>query len=283
VAKRRLGRGLDALIPAATKQSMVESVPIDQIDPNPRQPRRDFDMDALAGLAQSIKEHGVVQPLLVRRSGERYELVAGERRLRAAEMAGLTEVSVVVGEFDDRQAMEICLIENLQREDLNPIEEALAIQRLRSEFGLTQDELSSRLGKSRPAIANSLRLLSLEDEIQESVSRETITAGHARALLSIEDRDRRLKLFHDVVERGLSVRQTEELVKQILAGEETANVSRETKLKPVKDPNIAQVEDALRRILGTKVEIRDKRGRGRIQIEYYSLDDLDRILEVLQK
>lgn len=283
MAKRRLGRGLDALIPAATKQSMVESVPIDQIDPNPRQPRRDFDMDALAGLAQSIKEHGVVQPLLVRRSGERYELVAGERRLRAAEMAGLTEVSVVVGEFDDRQAMEICLIENLQREDLNPIEEALAIQRLRSEFGLTQDELSSRLGKSRPAIANSLRLLSLEDEIQESVSRETITAGHARALLSIEDRDRRLKLFRDVVERGLSVRQTEELVKQILAGEETANVSRETKLKPVKDPNIAQVEDALRRILGTKVEIRDKRGRGRIQIEYYSLDDLDRILEVLQK
>lgn len=283
MAKRRLGRGLDALIPAATRQSMVESVAVDRIDPNPRQPRRDFDMDALAGLAQSIKEHGVVQPLLVRRNGERYELVAGERRLRAAEMAGLTEVSVVVGDFDDRQAMEIALIENLQREDLNPIEEAVALQRLRSDFGLTQDELSSRIGKSRPAIANALRLLSLEDEIQMSVSRGTISAGHARALLSIEDSDRRLKLFRDVVEHGLSVRQTEDLVKRVLTGEGTANVSRETKSKPAKDPNIAQVEDALRRILGTKVEIRDKKGRGRIQIEYYSLDDLDRILEALQR
>ncbi|MGB4218810.1 MAG: ParB/RepB/Spo0J family partition protein, partial [Bacillota bacterium] len=141
MSKRRLGRGLDALIPGA-KQSIVQSIPIDRIDPNPRQPRRDFDVESLTGLAQSIKEHGIVQPLVVRRNGDRYELVAGERRLRAAEMAGLTEVSAIVGDFDDRRAMEMTLIENIQREDLNPIEEAIALKRLRDEFGLTQEELS---------------------------------------------------------------------------------------------------------------------------------------------
>lgn len=280
--KRRLGRGLDALIPGA-KQSIVQSIPINQIDPNPHQPRRDFDVEALTGLAQSIKEHGIVQPLVVRRMGERYELIAGERRLRAAEMAGLTEVSVIVGDFDDRKAMEMALIENIQREDLNPIEEASAIQRLRDDFGLTQEELSSRLGKSRPAIANSLRLLSLEDEIQESVSRGTISAGHARALLGVSDPDSRLKLHQEVVDKALSVRQTEELVKRVQAGVDGLNVSRETRPAPPKDPNITDVEDSLRRILGTKVVIRDRKGRGRIQIEYYSLDDLDRILEILQK
>jgi len=277
-----LGRGLDALIPGA-KQSVVQSVPIDQIDPNPRQPRRDFDVEALTGLAQSIKEHGIVQPLVVRRSGERYELVAGERRLRAAEMAGLTEVPVIVGDYDDRKAMEMSLIENLQREDLNPIEEALALRQLRDDFGLTQDELSLRLGKSRPAIANSLRLLSLESEIQDSVSRGTISAGHARALLSIDDSALRLKLHREIVERGLSVRQTEELVKRVQAEGNAPNVSRETRSTPPKDPNVANLEDSLRRVLGTKVEIRDRKGRGYIRIEYYSLDDLDRILAILQK
>lgn len=270
------------MIPGA-KQSIVQSIPINQIDPNPHQPRRDFDVEALTGLAQSIKEHGIVQPLVVRRMGERYELIAGERRLRAAEMAGLTEVSVIVGDFDDRKAMEMALIENIQREDLNPIEEASAIQRLRDDFGLTQEELSSRLGKSRPAIANSLRLLSLEDEIQESVSRGTISAGHARALLGVSDPDSRLKLHQEVVDKALSVRQTEELVKRVQAGVDGLNVSRETRPAPPKDPNITDVEDSLRRILGTKVVIRDRKGRGRIQIEYYSLDDLDRILEILQK
>lgn len=282
MSTRRLGRGLDALIPGA-KQSVVQSVPIDQIDPNPRQPRRDFDVEALTGLAQSIKEHGIVQPLVVRRSGERYELVAGERRLRAAEMAGLTEVPVIVGDYDDRKAMEMSLIENLQREDLNPIEEALALRQLRDDFGLTQDELSLRLGKSRPAIANSLRLLSLESEIQDSVSRGTISAGHARALLSIDDSALRLKLHREIVERGLSVRQTEELVKRVQAEGNAPNVSRETRSTPPKDPNVANLEDSLRRVLGTKVEIRDRKGRGYIRIEYYSLDDLDRILAILQK
>lgn len=282
MSKRRLGRGLDALIPGA-KQSIVQSIPIDRIDPNPRQPRRDFDVESLTGLAQSIKEHGIVQPLVVRRNGDRYELVAGERRLRAAEMAGLTEVSAIVGDFDDRRAMEMTLIENIQREDLNPIEEAIALKRLRDEFGLTQEELSSRLGKSRPAIANSLRLLSLEDEIQESVSRGTISAGHARALLGVTDSSLRLQLHQEIVTKGLSVRQTEELVKRVQDGPHDPSVSRETPPPPPKDPNIAQVEDSLRRILGTKVVIKDRKGRGRIQIEYYSLDDLDRILEILQR
>lgn len=282
MSKRRLGRGLDALIPGA-KQSIVQSIPIDRIDPNPRQPRRDFDVESLTGLAQSIKEHGIVQPLVVRRNGDRYELVAGERRLRAAEMAGLTEVSAIVGDFDDRRAMEMTLIENIQREDLNPIEEAIALKRLRDEFGLTQEELSSRLGKSRPAIANSLRLLSLEDEIQESVSRGTISAGHARALLGVTDSSLRLQLHQEIVTKGLSVRQTEELVKRVQDGPHDPSVSRETSPPPPKDPNIAQVEDSLRRILGTKVVIKDRKGRGRIQIEYYSLDDLDRILEILQR
>jgi ParB family chromosome partitioning protein len=283
VAKRRLGRGLDALIPGGSRPNAVESISIDLIDANPRQPRRSFDVDALAGLAQSIKEHGVVQPILVRRKGERYELVAGERRLRAAEMVGLVQVPAIVGDFEDRDAMEVALIENLQREDLDPMEEAMALQRLRDDFGLTQEELSSKLGKSRPAIANSLRLLSLEKEIRDSVSRGTITAGHARALLAIGDSDTRMKVFRQVVEKELSVRQTEELVKTVEESAAAVDVSRETSPRSQKDPNILEVESTLRRILGTKVEIKDRKGRGRIQIEYYSLDDLERILELLQR
>lgn len=239
-------------------------------------------MDALAGLAQSVKEHGVVQPILVRRKDGRYELVAGERRLRAAEMVGLVQVPAIVGDFEDRDAMEVALIENLQREDLDPIEEATALQRLRDDFGLTQEELSTKLGKSRPAIANSLRLLSLEKEIRDDVSRGTISAGHARALLAITDSDTRMRLFGQVVEQELSVRQTEELVKSVLESAAATDVSRETPHRPSKDPNIVEVESTLRKILGTKVEIKDRKGRGRIQIEYYSLDDLERILEILQ-
>jgi ParB family chromosome partitioning protein len=282
VAKRRLGRGLDALIPGGSRPNAVESISVDLIDPNPRQPRRSFDMDALAGLAQSVKEHGVVQPILVRRKDGRYELVAGERRLRAAEMVGLVQVPAIVGDFEDRDAMEVALIENLQREDLDPIEEATALQRLRDDFGLTQEELSTKLGKSRPAIANSLRLLSLEKEIRDDVSRGTISAGHARALLAITDSDTRMRLFGQVVEQELSVRQTEELVKSVLESAAATDVSRETPHRPSKDPNIVEVESTLRKILGTKVEIKDRMGRGRIQIEYYSLDDLERILEILQ-
>ena len=283
MAKRRLGRGLDALIPGGSRPNAVESISIDLIDPNPRQPRRSFDVDALAGLAQSIKERGVVQPILLRRKNDRYELVAGERRLRAAEMVGLVQVPAIVGDFEDRDAMEVALIENLQREDLDPMEEAIALQRLRDDFGLTQEELSNKLGKSRPAIANSLRLLSLEEEIRDSVSRGTISAGHARALLAIGDSDTRMKVFRQVVEKDLSVRQTEELVKSIQESAVATDVSRETSRRPPKDPNILEVESTLRRILGTKVEIKDRKGRGRIQIEYYSLDDLDRILELLQR
>ena len=206
MAKRRLGRGLDALIPGGSRPNAVESISVDLIDPNPRQPRRSFDMDALAGLAQSVKEHGVVQPILVRRKDGRYELVAGERRLRAAEMVGLVQVPAIVGDFEDRDAMEVALIENLQREDLDPIEEATALQRLRDDFGLTQEELSTKLGKSRPAIANSLRLLSLEKEIRDDVSRGTISAGHARALLAITDSDTRMRRLAAVEQELLSDR-----------------------------------------------------------------------------
>ncbi|NLM37746.1 MAG: ParB/RepB/Spo0J family partition protein [Firmicutes bacterium] len=264
----------------------TQEIPAENIEPNPYQPRRHFDPESLQELAASIKEHGVLQPLLVRKKGDGYQLIAGERRLRAAKQAGLRTVPVVVKELDDRTIMEIALVENLQREDLNPMEEAEAYQRLMAEFQLTQEEVAKAVGKSRPAIANTLRLLHLAEPVQKMVAEGQLTMGHARALLSLEQPEQQLYLSNKILQEKLSVRETEELVRQILL----SGVSRETlagetnkrkKERPKLDPNLQAIIDDMTRIFGTKVSIKNSGDRGKIEIEYYSPEEFERITELL--
>ncbi|MCL6614738.1 MAG: ParB/RepB/Spo0J family partition protein [Firmicutes bacterium] len=273
---RGLGRGLGALIPEleeAESEGRLE-IPIAQIRPNPFQPRREFDPEKLAELAASIREHGVLQPILLRRVEGGYQVVAGERRLRAAEQAGLSKIPAVIGDFSDATMMQVALVENLQRTDLNPIEEAEAYRRLIEEFGLTQEEIAQKVGKSRSAIANTLRLLNLPAAIQEDLKAGRASEGHARAVLGLTDEAERLAAWKEVVGGGLSVRETEELVKA-RAGKERGDVSRET-VKPPRaasgglDPFLQEIEDRIRATLGTKVKIRPAGKGGRIEIEYYS-------------
>lgn len=277
MSKRGLGRGLSALIPETNLEQGDKpgEIRLDEIVPNPYQPRRLFDQEKLDELAESIRKHGVLQPIVVRKAGERYEIVVGERRYRAARQAGLESIPAVVREYDDRDMMQIALVENLQREDLNPIEEAEGYRRLMSEFGLTQEELGAVLGKSRSAVANTLRLLKLDPFVQESVSRGTLSMGHARALLALESPADQIRVCRKVVEEGLSVRQTEELVKRLLTPAQRVKHSKET----ARDPNIVEIEDRLKRSLGTQVRIKPGQRRSVIEIEYYSSDDLERILE----
>jgi len=276
---RGLGKGLSALINSnlVEESDQVTEALLGDIRPNPYQPRKEFAAEAIQELAESIKEHGVIQPLIVRKSIKGYELVAGERRLRAAKEAGLQRVPVVVKQYTDQQLMEIALIENLQRENLNPIEEAEAYEKLIGHYSYTQDELAKRIGKSRPHVANILRLLQLPLKIRELVAVGSLTMGHARALLPIEDEDQQWQIASDVVKKGLSVRQLEELVKAL-------NVSRETKgKKPVKkEKAFTQMEERLRTYFGTSVRINKGAKKGKIEIEFYSSDDLQRILDMLQ-
>ncbi|WP_134683588.1 ParB/RepB/Spo0J family partition protein [Brevibacillus migulae] len=276
---RGLGKGLSALINSnlVEESDQVTEALLGDIRPNPYQPRKEFAAEAIQELAESIKEHGVIQPLIVRKSIKGYELVAGERRLRAAKEAGLQRVPVVVKQYTDQQLMEIALIENLQRENLNPIEEAEAYEKLIGHYSYTQDELAKRIGKSRPHVANILRLLQLPLKIRELVAVGSLTMGHARALLPIEDEDQQWQVAFDVVKKGLSVRQLEELVKAL-------NVSRETKSKkPVKkEKAFTQMEERLRTYFGTSVRINKGAKKGKIEIEFYSSDDLQRILDMLR-
>lgn len=277
---KRLGKGLDALIPAleVEENDQIVEVPHSEIRPNPYQPRKDFDEKALAELAESIKEHGVIQPIIVRKSIKGYELVAGERRLRASEKAGLSKVPVVVREFSNEQIMEIALIENLQRENLNAIEVALAYEKLMKHFSLTQEELAKKVGKSRPHVANFLRLMQLPQEIQDFVSRGTLSMGHARALLGLEDDGLKIKIAQEVIKKDLSVRQVEEMIKNY-----SQPVSRETKEKPKKDVFLSQVEEKLRDTFATSVQIKRGKGKGKIEIEFFTDEDLERIMEIIQK
>ncbi|HHW12198.1 MAG TPA: ParB/RepB/Spo0J family partition protein [Firmicutes bacterium] len=285
---RALGKGLGALIPQLEEEDLqnTQEIPVESIEPNPYQPRRHFDPESLQELAASIKEHGVLQPLLVRRKGDGYQLIAGERRLRAARQVGLTTVPVVVKELDDRTIMEIALVENLQREDLNPMEEAEAYQRLMAEFNLTQEEVAKAVGKSRSAIANTLRLLNLPEPIQRMVAEGQLTMGHARALLSLEQPEQQLYISEKILQEKLSVRETEELVRQI----HLSGVSRETltgeenkkpKVRQKIDPNLQAIIDDMTRIFGTKVNIKSSGDRGKIEIEYYSPEEFERITEIL--
>ncbi|RXT08889.1 ParB/RepB/Spo0J family partition protein [Ammoniphilus sp. CFH 90114] len=277
---KRLGKGLDALIPSlhVEENDLIVEVPHAEIRPNPYQPRKDFDEKALDELAESIKEHGVIQPLIVRKSIKGYELVAGERRLRASERAGLKKVPVVVREFSNEQIMEIALIENLQRENLNAIEVALAYEKLMKHLSLTQEELAKKVGKSRPHVANFLRLMHLPQEIQDYVSRGTLSMGHARALLGLEDNALRKKVAQEVIKKDLSVRQVEEMIKTL-----SQPVSRETKEKPKRDVFLSQFEERLRDTFATSVQIKKGKNKGKIEIEFYTNDDLERIMEIIQK
>ncbi|MDI3256692.1 MAG: ParB/RepB/Spo0J family partition protein [Kyrpidia sp.] len=274
-----LGKGLGALIPQINvgPDDPVSSVPIAELRPNPYQPRREFGEEKLAELTESIREYGILQPLVVRQALSGYEIVAGERRFRAAERAGLTVVPVVVRDLSDREVMEIALIENLQREDLNPMEVAEAYATLMREFSLTQEMVADRVGQSRSHVANMLRLLNLPSDVREHVSRGTLTMGHARALLGLEDPEQQTKLAQRIVEEDLSVRAVEHLVHRL-----NSFVSRETR-KPVKkeNPTLRHYEELLRVSLGTGVKIHQGKKRGKIEIEYYSDDDLRRLLELL--
>lgn len=293
MARQALGKGLGALIPEAiltTTGEEVKKIAIEKISPNPYQPRRYFDPERLAELAASIKEHGVLQPLIVRRAGERYELVAGERRWRAAQQAGLTEVPAVVRELDEATMMKIALVENLQREDLNPLEEAQAYHRLMQEFHLTQEEVAQAVGKSRSAVANALRLLMLPAPIQESLARGEITAGHARAILAVEGEAAQVEAWRRILQGKLTVRQAENLGRTMSStGETPAGFHQETLRKETEkertlsrlSPELRALEDRLRERLGTKVQILPGRGKGRIEIEYYGDEDLERLITLI--
>lgn len=275
-----LGKGLDALIPElkASESKNLIFCGIEEIRPNPRQPRKHFDEAKLQELAESIREKGILEPLLVRKVSEGYELVVGERRWRAAQKAGLKEVPVLVKELDERAALEISLIENLQREDLNPIEEAEAYQRLIEEFNLSHEALSARIGKDRTTITNALRLLKLPPEIREHLLQNRLSPGHARALLSLEDRDKQKELCNLIIQKDLSVRQVEDLAKKWLKKpKRKAPEKRDSDLSS----QLSYLQDKLRRYLGTKVLIHSKGKRGKIEIEYYSPEDLERIVEAI--
>ena len=279
MGKPRLGRGLQALITdmLTTEAHDVQQVAVDLIVPNPYQPRRLFAAEELAELAASIRQHGLIQPVTVRPRSGRYELVVGERRLRAARLAGLTEIPALVKEWSDQEAMEIVLIENLQREDLNAMEEAAAFAQLQRHLGVTQEDLAQRVGKSRPYVANALRLLMLSPAVAELVSRGTISAGHARAVLSAPEAKRDL-LAQEVVAKGLNVREAERL-----AARTAENVSRETMMRPAKAKQplaeLREVERSLRDALQTRVELKGTAERGTIAITYHNAEELERLRE----
>ncbi len=291
-AARGLGKGLDSLIPAATtpkteteqetKEKEAETiVKITMIEPNREQPRKNFDEDALQELAESIKQFGLLQPILVQDRKTYYEIIAGERRWRAAKLAGLKEVPVIIRNYTDQEIVEISLIENIQREDLNPIEEAQAYKRLLTEFNLKQDEVAERVSKSRTAVTNSMRLLKLCDEVQQMIIDDMISTGHARALITIEDPEQQYTIAQKVFDEKLSVRDVEKLVKNL-------NKPEKVKKTVPEDERLAVIyqslEEKIRQALGTKVTITSKgNGAGKIELDFYDNDDLDRLIDLLSK
>ena len=279
---RRLGKGLDALIPSLTvgDDDKVIEIPLADIRPNPYQPRKTFDEDAIRELAESIRQHGVIQPIIVRSAVKGYEIIAGERRYRASQLIGNETIPAVVRDFSDQQVMEIALIENLQREDLNAIELALAYQSIMDKFQLTQEELSLKVGKSRSHIANFLRLLSLPAEVKEHVSRGTLSMGHARAIAGMSDAKQQKELAENAIQQRWSVRQLEEAIQK------RAEMSSAKKAKTPnrrKDPYIDQIEEQLRERFKTTVRIRHQKDKGRIELLYYGKQDLERLLEMLER
>jgi len=282
-----LGKGLDALIaPTPTNSTTIDDAPvsseiklkIDEIEPNRTQPRKHFDEDALEELSESIKQFGILQPLLVQRVDDYYAIIAGERRWRAARMAGVKEVSVIIKDYSPIEAVEIALIENIQREDLNPIEEAMAFQRLIDEFGLKQDEAAEKVSKSRTAVTNSLRLLKLDNRVKQMIIDDMITSGHGRALLPIEDHEKQYYIATKIFDSKMSVRETEKLVKSIVNNKQTSvkKATNENQLA------YRELEEKIKSIIGTKVTINSKNNKGKIEIEYYSMEELERIIDLFE-
>lgn len=284
--KKGLGRGLNNLIPVVKEpeEKIVEVtadtvLKINDIEPNRNQPRKTFDEDTILELADSIKQYGVIEPIVVTKRDNYYEIIAGERRWRAAKKAGLKEVPVVIKNFSEQEAMEVALIENIQRENLNPIEEALAYQKLIKDYKLKQDEVAEKVSKSRVAVTNSLRLLKLDERVQKMVIDDMISGGHARALLAVSNGDTQYTLAMKAFDEKLSVREVEKLIKNI-GSEET----KKPKDKPKDDFVYRDIESKLKEIMGTKVVIHNKNNnKGKIEIEYYSQDDFERIIELIKK
>lgn len=292
--KGGLGKGLNALIPPSTEEKKIPEkvnsslvsetdketmVNITKIEPNRTQPRKNFDEDALQELSDSIKQFGIIQPLIVQDRKDHYEIIAGERRWRAAKKAGLKEVPVIIKNYTDQEIVEISIIENIQREDLNPIEEALAYKRLLEEFNLKQDQVAERVSKSRTAVTNSMRLLKLCDKVQQMIIDEMITTGHARAILSIEDPEEQYSIAQKIFDEKLSVREVEKLMK---------NMGKPAKEKKAKDTKLEviyqDIEEKLKQKLGAKVVINSKgNGAGKMEIEFYTHDDLEKLVDMLSK
>ena len=282
--KGGLGKGLDLLIPGATEEKEEKDVVLlktSMIEPNKDQPRKTFDEEKIEELAESIKQYGIIQPIIVAKKEDYYQIIAGERRWRAAKKAGIKEVPVVVKEYSDREIAEISLIENIQREDLNPIEEALSYKQLIDEYHLTQDELAQRVSKSRTVITNAMRLLKLHKDVQKMLVNGEITAGHARALLALEDPKQQLQIAKEKKKKNLSVRETEDLIR-------TLNEKKPTAKKKEKDDGMGfiyrDLEKKMTAALGTKVKIKRKeKGKGKIEISYFSEDELDRLYGIINK
>ena len=294
VKRNGLGKGLDSLIPdkkvkpAASekredkKEELVNKtgeimVKINEVEPNREQPRKDFDEDALVELADSIKQFGILQPLLVQKKKDYYEIIAGERRWRAAKLAGLKEVPIIIKNYTEQEIVEISLIENIQRENLNPIEEAMAYKRLLEEFNLKQDEVAERVSKSRTAVTNSMRLLKLSERVQQMIVDDMISTGHARALLAIDDEEQQYILANKIFDEKLSVRETEKLVKAL------KNPKKEVKKTVIEHTFVYDnIEEQMKNIIGTKVSVNPKaNGKGKIEIEYYSEEELERIYDLI--
>ena len=298
VKRNGLGKGLDSLIPNKGEKTVKKPVKsdeiapktdeketkngemmikINQVEPNRDQPRREFDEDSLMELADSIKQFGILQPLIVQKKKDYYEIIAGERRWRAAKLAGVKEVPVIVKEYTDQEIVEISLIENIQRENLNPIEEAMAYKRLLEEFDLKQDEVAERVSKSRTAVTNSMRLLKLSDRVQQMIIDDMISTGHARALLAIDDEEQQYMLANKIFDEKLSVRETEKLVKAL------KNPKKEVKKQKLEHTFVYQnIEEQMKNIIGTKVSVNAKaNGKGKIEIEYYSEEELERIYDLI--
>ncbi len=276
--KSALGKGLGALIPddvISKDKNKPSVISLNLIKSNDKQPRKSFDDEKIAELAQSIKEHGIIQPIILNKQDDHYIIVAGERRWRASKLLGLKEVPAIVMDLSDKDILEISLIENIQRQDLNPIEEALAYQKLLSDFNLTQEELSKRVGKSRVAISNTIRLTALCDTVKQYLIDEVITEGHGRVLLAIEDNKLQCEIAQKVIDEKLSVRELERLVKTIKSNKKVIEKTREI------NPYYKDVTERLQNYFGTKVNISNKNNKGKIEIEYYSDEDLQRILEII--
>lgn len=277
--RKALGKGISALIPEreSERQDKIIYVQTDQIKPSPFQPREDFDNQSMAELTQSIKEKGVIQPVLVRRKGDSYELIAGERRLRAVKLLDVKEIPVIIKDVEDRDSLELSLIENIQRQNLNPIEEAHAYQYLIDKFGITQERLSEILGKARVSVTNLLRLLKLPQEIQEEIKKGRISFAHGRALLEIQDANQQRRLAQEIISKGLSVRELENLLKM-----HRPKITKLRRSQSLREPYLAVLEEELQHLLATKVKISKKKKRGHILIEFYSQEDLERIVNRLR-